>query len=82
MKVVTMKNRITLRKRVYLIKRVSVKRRKNSVSKRKVFTPKRNVAHLKRAMEVSPTVIEKIFYSWHWKQRIMPYNVKTEKKRS
>jgi hypothetical protein len=52
------------RKRENLIKRVSVKRRKTYISKIKVFTPKRKIAHLNRAMKVSPTVKEKKLFSW------------------
>jgi hypothetical protein len=39
-------------------------KKKNSIRKIKVFTPKRKVAHLKRAMKVSPIVKEKKLFSW------------------
>lgn len=62
-KVVMMNKTITI-KRANLIntkrttKMVNMKR-STSISKRKVSTPKRIVAHLKKAMNVSPIVIEK-----------------------
>jgi hypothetical protein len=46
------------------LKRVSVKRRKNSIRKMKSFTPKRKVAHLKREMKVCLIVKEKKLFTY------------------
>ena len=45
-------------------KRVNMKGRRTSIRKRKVSTPKRIVAHLKKMMNVSLILIEKRFPSW------------------